>query len=54
VVMVTHNLAQGLELSTRVAIQVRGRFAWEGRRADVDGGGFERFYHRVVEGGLAP
>lgn len=54
VVMVTHNLAQGLELSSRVAIQVRGRFAWEGRRTDLDGDGFERFYHRVVEGGRAP
>jgi len=54
VVMVTHNLAQGLELSSRVAIQVRGRFAWEGRRTDLDGDGFERFYHRVVERGRAP
>lgn len=50
VVMVTHNLSEGLRPSTRVAIQVAGRFAWEGSRAEVDTGGFERFYHAVVEG----
>jgi len=49
VVMVTHNLKEGLELATRVAIQVSGRFAWEGRGADVDRGDFERLYHSVVE-----
>lgn len=52
VVMVTHNLTQGLELANRVAIQVRGRFAWEGARSTIDVGDFERFYHRVVEDGL--
>ncbi len=51
VVMVTHNLTQGLELANRIAIQVRGRLAWEGRELDVDRDGFERFYHRVVEDG---
>jgi heme exporter protein A len=50
VVMVTHNLAEGLALATRVAIQVRGRFAWEGARDDVDEHGFERLYHDVVDG----
>jgi len=53
VVMVTHNLTQGLELATRIAIQVRGRFAWEGARDDVDAAAFEHFYHRVVEDGGA-
>lgn len=50
VVMVTHNLTQGLELANRVAIQVRGRFAWEGGRDEVEAGSFEHFYHSVVEG----
>lgn len=50
VVMVTHNLGQGLELADRVAIQVRGRFAWTGLRRDIDADGFEAFYHDVVEG----
>lgn len=53
VVMVTHNLTQGLELADRIAIQVRGRFAWEGARGTLDAGDFERFYHSVVEGGAA-
>jgi len=51
VVMVTHNLTQGLELANRVAIQVRGRFAWEGSREEIDPDAFEHFYHRVVESG---
>ena len=50
VVMVTHNLAEGLALSTRAAIQVRGRLAWEGSRGQVDESGFERLYHSVVDG----
>lgn len=49
VVMVTHNLTQGLELATRVAIQVRGRFAWEGRVSEVDASRFEAHYHAVVD-----
>lgn len=49
VVMVTHNLTQGLELSNRIAIQVQGKFAWEGGRDEVDADAFEHFYHRVVE-----
>jgi heme exporter protein A len=53
VVMVTHNLTQGLELSNRIAIQVRGRFAWEGGRDEVDADAFEHFYHQVVETGRA-
>ena len=51
VVMVTHNLTQGLELSNRIAIQVRGRFAWYGMRSEVRPEDFEHFYHRVVENG---
>lgn len=50
VVMVTHNLLQGLELATRAAIQVAGRFAWEGSGPDLDPAGFEGLYHDVVEG----
>ena len=50
VVMVTHNLSEGLQLATRVAIQVRGRFAWAGAASEVARDGFEAFYHEVVEG----
>lgn len=52
VVMVTHNLTQGLELANRVAIQVRGRFGWYGEREALEPDSFEHFYHRVVEGGV--
>jgi heme exporter protein A len=52
VVMVTHNLREGLELATRIAIQVAGRFAWEGVRGEVDHNNFERHYHTVVEGSV--
>lgn len=50
VVMVTHNLGEGLALATRVAIQVSGRLAWEGSRDEIDREGFEHHYHEVVEG----
>ena len=50
VVMVTHNLGEGLALASHVAIQVRGRFAWQGSRQELDTTDFERLYHRVVEG----
>ncbi len=51
VVMVTHNLREGLALASRVAVQVRGRFAWQGIGDEVETNDFERLYHRVVEGG---
>ena len=51
VVMVTHNLREGLDSATRVAIQVAGRFAWQGSRGEIHEGSFERHYHAVVEGG---
>lgn len=50
VVMVTHNLSEGLALATRVAIQVSGRLAWEGSGTAIDRDGFEHHYHEVVEG----
>jgi len=49
VVMVTHNLHEGLEMATRVAIQVAGRFAWEAGRDDIDRTAFEHVYHSVVD-----
>lgn len=50
VVMVTHNLREGLQLATRIGIQVAGRLAWEGAAAAVDWDSFEHHYHAVVEG----
>lgn len=48
VVMVTHNLSEGLALATTVAIMNRGRFVWHGDRAEL-GGDFSQFYHGVIE-----
>jgi heme exporter protein A len=49
VVLVTHNLSEGLALADRVAIQVRGRFAFEGARSEIPEGDEERFYREHVE-----
>ncbi len=49
VVMVTHNLKEGLELATRIAIQASGRFVWTDEAAGVQREDFERHYHQVVE-----
>lgn len=50
VVLVTHNLSQGLELASRVAIQVGGRWISDEPRAAVDAGGWERVYTERVAG----
>ena len=57
VVLVTHNLTQGLGLADRAAIQVRGRFAWAGAADAVPACDFESFYRETVEraeAGAAP
>jgi heme exporter protein A len=50
VVLVTHNLTEGLELADRVAIQVRGRLAVDAPAADFDAHTFHDRYRDVVEG----
>jgi heme exporter protein A len=49
VILVTHNLTQGLELADTAAIQVRGRFAWEGGAAEMAPREFEVFYQETVD-----
>ncbi len=49
VVMVTHNLSEGVALATTVAIMNCGRFVWQGKRAEL-GNDFGQFYHGVIEG----
>lgn len=44
VVLVTHNLSQGLEQADRVAVQVAGRWVSDEPRALVDASAFERVY----------
>ena len=48
VVLVTHNLSQGLELADRVVVQVRGRWISDEPRAGLDIGGWEQEYTRRV------
>jgi heme exporter protein A len=50
VVLVTHNLGQGLELAERILVQVRGRIVFDRPRADIDATSFESRYREVVEG----
>jgi heme exporter protein A len=49
VVLVTHNLKQGLELADRVAIQVRGRFSAVMDSGSLDLTGLEALYQAAVE-----
>ncbi len=49
IILVTHNISQGLELADKVAIQVRGRFVLLQDRRDVDADTFERSYREKVE-----
>ena len=49
IILVTHNISQGLELADRVAIQVRGRFVYLEDRSEIDVSVFERSYREKVE-----
>ena len=48
VVLVTHNLSQGLELADRVAVQVAGRFVSDQARGSIDPARWERDYTEQV------
>ena len=52
VVLVTHDLTQGLEMADRVAIQVRGKFVHLGEAAELVGRPADHFYRSVVEEAL--
>ena len=51
VVLVTHNLGEGLELCERWLILARGRLLADGRSADADPAAFERHYFERLERG---
>ena len=53
VVLVTHNLGQGLELADRVAVQVDGRWVSDEPRGAMDAAGWERVYTQRVAEALA-
>lgn len=50
VILVTHNLSEGLALADRVAIQTQGQFAFFGARSEIPEGEEERVYREYVEG----
>ena len=56
VLLVTHNLTEGLALADRVAIQVRGRWVEDAPAADFDPATIHERYRRAVEGaeGVTP
>ncbi len=49
VMLITHNLAEGLELSTRIVIQHRGRLRFQGKREELDLRTLEQLYFQIVE-----
>ena len=49
VILVTHNISQGLELADGVAVMTRGRFVLQKARSEVDAANFEGEYRRRVE-----
>jgi heme exporter protein A len=50
-VLVTHNLDEGLVLATHAAVMQRGRFTRYERRADVDSSGYAAEYRELVTAG---
>jgi heme exporter protein A len=50
VLMITHNLGEGLALADHVAIMSRGQIVFRGRRDEFDSRGFEGLYFSLVEG----
>lgn len=49
VLMITHSLAEGLELGSRVIIQNRGKLVFQAKREEVDRADFENLYFQAVE-----
>jgi heme exporter protein A len=52
ILLVTHNLSQGLELADRVVIQVAGRWVYDRPRASIDAALFEQEYSDRVGGAV--
>jgi heme exporter protein A len=52
VLLITHNLAQGLAVSNRLAVMSRGRIVYRGGREEVSETNFESLYFELVKGGM--
>ena len=53
VVMVTHQLEEGLRASNRVAIMGRGRLVWQAASGSLTDDSLARMYHEVIGAGAA-
>lgn len=49
VLLITHNIDEGLELCTRAVVQHRGRLVLELKRGETDRSRFEQLYFEIVE-----
>ncbi len=49
ILLITHNLGEGLELCTRVLIQHKGEIVFQAGREDIDRSELERLYFQLVE-----
>jgi heme exporter protein A len=54
VLLTTHNLEQGLEMCTRIAILHRGRLAWQGSRSETDLAAMREIYRDATRGRRKP
>ncbi len=52
-IMTTHNITHGLEVSERIAIQLKGKIVYEGKTADHTPESFEKLYFEQVAAGKA-
>lgn len=50
VVMITHNLGEGLSLCNRAVIMSRGQKVFDARQSEIDAAQFEALYFGMVEG----
>jgi ABC-2 type transport system ATP-binding protein len=48
IIIVTHNLAEGLSLATHAAVMQRGRFVRYDRRSEVDTASYSGLYREAV------
>lgn len=52
IIMTTHDLPCGLEMSDKIAVQVRGRFALFEKIDKLDKGRFEELYFEIIDKGI--
>ncbi len=51
IIMTTHDISCGLEMSDRVAVQVKGKFAFMGKSNELDKNNFEDRYFEIINDG---